>query len=143
MVYKDFEEEFIELWTDINEPYCAAAELNKLRMKNENINKYVMKFAELVCRVLYHENDPAMLEKFKAGLPLELLKPCMHHDDPRNWEAWMRSMCACQAILTSLKSHRHDENQRSPSPMKVFTPTPLTTPLLVPMEIDKVYTIPA
>ena len=104
-VYEDFEEEFVKLWTDTNEPCRAAAEINKLRLKDENIDKYITRFAELAHKALYHENDPVVLEKFKSGLPLELLKPCMHHDNSRNWEAWMRSARMCQAILTSLKSH--------------------------------------
>jgi hypothetical protein len=48
MVYEDFEEEFIESWTDTNEPYHAAAELDKLQMKNENIDNYITQFAKLV-----------------------------------------------------------------------------------------------
>ena len=86
-VYEDFEEEFIKSWTNTNEPYRATAELDKLWMQNENIDEYITTFAKLARKALYHENDPAVLEKFKAGLPLELLEPCMHHNDPRNWEA--------------------------------------------------------
>ena len=46
-IYEDFEEEFIESWTDTNEPYCAAAALDKLQMKDENIDEYITVFAEL------------------------------------------------------------------------------------------------
>ena len=46
-VYEDFEEEFIESWTDTNEPYRAAAELNKLRVQHDNIDEYITRFAEL------------------------------------------------------------------------------------------------
>ena len=112
-------------------------------MQHDNIDEYITKFAELAHKALYHENDPAVLEKFKLGLPLELLEPCMHHDDPRTWEAWTRSARACQAILTSLKAHQTNTTQRSPSPMKVCTPTSPSTPPPTPMEIDKIYTIPA
>ena len=112
-------------------------------MKDEKIDEYITTFAELARKALYHEDDPAVLEKFKSGLPLELLEPCMHHDDPRSWEAWTKSMRTRQAILTSLKAHQTDTTQRSPSPMKMCTPTPPSTPPPIPMEIDKVYTIPA
>ena len=37
-IYNNFKEEFIELWTDTNEPYCAAAELNKLQMNHNNVD---------------------------------------------------------------------------------------------------------
>ena len=67
----------------------------------------------------------------------------MHHNDPRTWEAWTRSTRTRQAILTSLKTHQADTTRRSPSPMKVCTPTPPSTPPSTPMEIDKIYTIPA
>ena len=110
-IYEEFEEEFIESWTDTNESYCAAAALDKLRMKDENVDEYIAKFAELARKALYHEDDPAVLEKFKSGLPLELLEPCMHHDSPQSWEAWMRSTHTHQAILTSLKAHQTDTMQ--------------------------------
>ena len=112
-------------------------------MQHDDVDKYITQFAELARKALYHENDPAVLEKFKSGLPLELLEPCMHHDVPQNWEAWTRSVRACQAILTSLKTHRTDAAQRPSSPMKEYTLTPPSTPPLVPMEVDKMYTIPA
>ena len=142
-IYDDFEDEFIKSWTDTNEPYRAAADLDKLRMQRDNIDEYITRFAELARKALYHENDPAVLEKFKSGLPLELLEPCMHHDDPRSWETWTRSARMRQAILTSLKAHRTDTARRPPSPMKVCIPTPPSTPPPITMEIDKMYTIPA
>ena len=138
----DFEEEFIESWTDTNEPYQVAADLDKLRMQHDNVDEYITRFAELVRKALYHEDDSVVLEKFKSGLPLELLEPCMHHDSPQNWEAWTRSAHARQAILTFLKAHQADATQRSPSPMTICTPTPPSTPPPVPMKIDKMYTIP-
>jgi hypothetical protein len=141
-IYDDFEEEFIQSWTDTNEPYRAAAELDRLQMQYDNIDEYIAQFAELARKALYHENDPAVLEKFKSGLPLELLEPCIHHDEPRNWEAWTKSTHMCQAILTSLKAHRLGTTQRPLSPIQERTPTPPSTPPPVPMEIDKMYTIP-
>ena len=142
-VYEDFEEEFAKSWTDTNEPHRAAIALDKLQVKNENIDEYITTFAKLVRKALYHENDPAVLEKFKSGLPLELLEPCMHHDDPQSWKAWTKSARTRQAILTSLKIHQTNTVQRSPSPMRVCTPTPPSTPPPTPMEIDKMYMIPA
>ena len=74
---------------------------------------------------------------------LDLLEPCMHHDDPRSWEAWTKSARMRQAILTSLKAHQIDMMQRSPSPMKEYTSTLPSTPPSTPMEVDKMYMIPA
>ena len=108
-IYDNFKEEFIELWTDTNESYYTAAELDQLHMNHDNIDTYIICFAELAHKVLYHKDNPAVLEKFKARLPLELLEKCMHYDDPCNWDAWMRSVCVHQAILTSLKAHRTNE----------------------------------
>ena len=112
-------------------------------MQYDNIDEYITRFAELARKALYHENDPAVLEKLKSGLPLELLKLCIHHDEPQNWEAWTKSTRARQAILTSLKAHQTDTMQRPLSPIKESTPTPPSTPPPTPMEIDKIYTIPA
>jgi hypothetical protein len=111
-------------------------------MQHDNVDEYITRFAELARKALYHENDPAVLEKFQSGLPLELLEPCMQHDAPQNWEAWTRSARARQAILTSLKAHQVDTVRRSPSPIRVYTPTPPSTPAPTPMELDKLYTIP-
>ena len=112
-------------------------------MEDEKIDEYITTFAELARKALCHEDDPAVLEKFKSGLPLELLELCMHHDDPQSWKAWTKSARTRQAILTSLKAHQTDATQQSPSPMKVCIPTPPSTPPSFPMEIDKMYTIPA
>ena len=141
-VYDNFEFAFIESWTDMNEPYRAAAELDQLQMDGNDIDTYITVFAELARKALYHKDDPAVLEKFKAGLLLELLEPCMHHDDPWNWEAWTRSMRKRQAILTSIKTHRPIEPPRSPSPMESYSSSPPLSDSLIPMEIDKMYTIP-
>ena len=46
-IYEDFKEEFIEFWTDTNESYHAAMELDKLRMQHDNIDKYIAKSAKL------------------------------------------------------------------------------------------------
>ena len=142
-IYDDFEEEFIESWTDTNEPYRAAADLDKLQMQHDDVDEYITRFAELARKALYHENDPAVLEKFKSGLPLELLEPCMQHDGPQDREAWTKSARACQAILTSLKAHRIDTTRQPLSLIKECTPMPPSTPPPIPMEIDKLYTIPA
>jgi hypothetical protein len=109
-------------------------------MQHDNVDEYITRFAELAQKALYHKNDPAVLEKFKSGLPLELLEPCMHHDIPQNWEAWTKSARARQAILTSLKAHQTDTAQR---PREAYTLAPPSTPPLVPMEVEKMYTIPA
>ena len=141
-IYDGFEVAFIESWTNTNEPYQAAMELDQLQMKDSDVDTYITVFAELACKALYHEDDPAVLEKFKAGLPLELLELCMHHDDPRNWDAWTQSMCKRQAILTSIKTHQPIEPPRSPSPIESHLSTPPLTTSDILMEIDKMYTIP-
>jgi hypothetical protein len=136
--YDEFEHDFIESWTDTNEPHRAATELSKLRMKNDDVDTYITVFAELARKALYSENDPAVLEIFKAGLPFDLLEKCMHFNEPHNWDAWMKSARVRQAILTSLKPHRTDEHERSAPLMQVAPPTPSTTPLPEPMQCDKV-----
>jgi hypothetical protein len=136
--YDEFEHDFIESWTDVNEPYRAATELNKLRMKNDDVDTYITVFAELARKALYTEDNPAVLEIFKAGLPLELLEKCTHFDEPHNWDAWTRSARTRQAILTSLKAHRTDIQERSVSPMPVTSPTLSTIPPPDPMQCAKV-----
>ena len=40
-VYDDFEDKFIESWTDTNEPYQAATDLDKLRMQHNDVDEYI------------------------------------------------------------------------------------------------------
>jgi hypothetical protein len=141
-VYDDFKFAFIESWTDTNEPHRATTELDQLRMEDNDVDTYITVFAELARKVLYHEDDPVVLEKFKSGLLLDLLELCMHHDDPKNWDAWTRSARKRQAILTSIKTHQLTEPPHSPSPMESYSLSPPSPDSSVPMEIDKMYTIP-
>ena len=75
-------------------------------MEGSNIDHYITKFAELVQKAQYQEDDPAVLEKFKHGLNVRLLEAAMHHDQPANWEQWKLSTHKRQAILTSIEPHR-------------------------------------
>jgi ribosomal protein S10 len=72
-------------------------------MEGSNIDHYITKFTELARKAQYQENDPAVLEKFKHGLPVRLLEAAMHHDQPRDWEQWKQSTRKRQAILTSIE----------------------------------------
>jgi ribosomal protein S10 len=104
-IWEEFEQDFIQDWDDTNAHYKAAAELDKLKMEGSNIDHYITKFAELARKAQYQENDPAVLEKFKHGLPVRLLEASMHHDQPRDWEQWKQSTRRRQAILTSIEPH--------------------------------------
>ena len=105
-VWEEFEQDFIQDWDDTNAHYKAAAELDKLKMEGSNIDHYITKFTELARKAQYHEDDPAVLEKFKHGLPVRLLETAMNHDQPANWEQWKLSTHKRQAILTSIEPHR-------------------------------------
>ena len=105
-VWEEFEQDFIQDWDDTNAHYKAAAELDKLKMEGSNIDHYITKFAELARKAQYHEDDPAVLERFKHGLSVRLLETAMHHDQPANWEQWKLSTRKRQAILTSIEPHR-------------------------------------
>jgi hypothetical protein len=105
-VWEEFEQDFIQDWDDTNAHYKAAAELDKLKMEGSNIDHYITKFAELARKAQYHEDDPAVLEKFKHGLLVRLLEASMNHDQPANWEQWKLSTRKQQAILTSIEPHR-------------------------------------
>ena len=89
----EFKQDFIQDWDDTNAHYKAAAKLNKLKMEGSNIDHYITKFVELARKAQYHEDDPAVLEKFKHGLPVRLLKASMHHDQPANCVTVLASHC--------------------------------------------------
>jgi hypothetical protein len=105
-IWEEFEQDFIQDWDNTNAHYKAAAKLDKLKMEGSNIDHYITKFAELARKAQYQENDLAVLEKFKHGLPAQLLEAAMHHDQPRDWEQWKQSTRKRQAILTSIEPHR-------------------------------------
>ena len=104
-VWEEFEQDFIQDWDDTNTHYKAMVELDKLKMEGSNINHYITKFTELARKAQYHEDNPAVLEKFKHGLPVRLLEVAMHYDQPANWEQWKLSTHKRQAILTSIEPH--------------------------------------
>ena len=104
-VWEEFEQDFVQDWDDTNAHYKAAAELDKLKMEGSNIDHYITKFAELARKAQYHEDDPAVLEKFKHRLSVQLLEAAMNHDQPANWEQWKLSTRKRQAILTSIEPH--------------------------------------
>ena len=103
--WEEFEQDFVQDWDDTNAHYKAAAELDKLKMEGSNIDHYITKFAELARKAQYHEDDPAVLEKFKHGLSVRLLEVAMNHDQLANWEQWKLSTRKRQAILTSIELH--------------------------------------
>jgi ribosomal protein S10 len=75
-------------------------------MEGSNIDHYITKFTELAQKAQYQEDNPAVLEKFKHGLPVRLLEAAMHHDQPNTWEQWKLSTHKRKAILTSIEPHR-------------------------------------
>jgi hypothetical protein len=105
-IWDEFKQDFIQDWDDTNAHYKAATELDKLKMEGSNIDHYITKFAKLVWKAQYQDNNPAVLEKFKHRLPVQLLKVAMHHNQPQDWEQWKHSTRKRQAILTSIEPHR-------------------------------------
>ena len=74
-VYEDFEEEFIESWTDTNESHRAAAALDKLWMKNKNIDEYITIFAELVRKCSTTKMTPLCWRSSSRAYRLNSLNP--------------------------------------------------------------------
>ena len=104
-VWEEFKQDFIQDWDDMNAYYKATAKLNKLKMEGSNIDHYITKFTKLAQKAQYHEDDPAVLEKFKHEVSVRLLEATMHHNQPTNWEQWKLLTCKRQAILTSIEPH--------------------------------------
>ena len=75
-------------------------------MTGADIDTYIVRFGELAQKARYQEDDPAVLDKFKRGLPICLLDNCMNLDTPQNWEQWKNAACNRQAIQTALEPHQ-------------------------------------
>jgi Retrotransposon gag protein len=105
--WDDFEDQFTRDWHDVNETYRAAARLDNLTMSRDDIDEYITQFATLARKALYREDDPAVLEKFKRGLPLRLLENCMSYDEPQTWNDWKISSRQRQASAVGRATPTH------------------------------------
>jgi hypothetical protein len=86
-------------------------------MDHDNVDTYITHFAGLARKALYYEDNPTVLEKFKAGLSLELLEKCMHHDGPPK-------LGCLDEICTYAPGHSHESKSTSNwwiDPMNPFT----------------------
>ena len=64
-IWEEFEQDFVQDWTDTNEHYKVASKLDQLQMIGSDIDAYIVQFGELVQKAQYHEDDLAVLNKFK------------------------------------------------------------------------------
>ena len=106
-------------------------------MKNNDIDSYITQFAELACKALYQENDPAVLKIFKRGLPFKLLDTCMNYNGPDSWEAWKTSTHKHQAIITAMAPIAHEMKEEQPTKSRSIIPPPTVRMTLPPLDDPK------
>jgi hypothetical protein len=69
--YDEIEHDFIEAWTNTNEPHCAATKLHELCMKNNDVDTYITVFAELAhTRPYTKKMTPSSWRYLKQDFPL-------------------------------------------------------------------------
>ena len=85
-VWLEFKEDFLCDWTDVTEEYKACEELSKLSQKEDQVDHYITRFAELMRKAKYNLENEALWEQFKKGLTPKTRELITYHDDPQNWD---------------------------------------------------------
>jgi hypothetical protein len=91
-LWESIEGAFQQQFADTLEKERAQTKLwQGIRMKEGNINEYVVTFDTLVAQAGYEADDAQTLEKFISGLPASLYKTIYQLDDPQNYEEWQQA----------------------------------------------------
>ena len=69
----------------------AHEQLRNLKMKEGNIDQFIMDFEFLAHRVWVDMDDPTVLHLFKMGIPIHLMDMCVDHGPLTNFEQWMKA----------------------------------------------------
>src|SRR5580692_6387112 len=79
------EQEFRRAFTNYAEQERARDELQKLRMRDGNVDEFVAAFENLGGLANMDLDDPAALRLFARGLPCALAEECIKRDSPSNF----------------------------------------------------------
>src|SRR5260370_1375184 len=69
----------------------AQDELHKLRMKEGNIDQYIMDFQLLAMDANVDLNEPTVLQLFYFGLLASLAEKCIFIDSPNDFDSWAKA----------------------------------------------------
>jgi len=102
--WKELEKQFKEAFSDYAECERAQDKLKKLRMKNDNLDKYLAAFETHALRADIDMNDHTNLWTFALGLPQSLTDACIRMENPETYEQWRATVQRQQKIYLKTKS---------------------------------------
>jgi len=93
--WRELEKWFKEAFSDYAERKRAQDELKKLKMKNDNLDKYLAAFKTHALHANIDMNDHTNLWTFTLGLPWSLADACIKMENPETYKQW-RAAVQCQ-----------------------------------------------
>ena len=85
------EQEFKKAFVNYAEHKKANHKLQKLRIKDGNVNAYITRLAQLVHWGGQNMNKPELLCLFGQGLPMTLANECLELNDPNIFNKWVQA----------------------------------------------------
>ena len=102
--WKELKKQFKEAFSDYAEQERAQDELKKLKMKNDNLDKYLAAFETHALRTDIDMNDHTNLQTFALGLPQSLADACIKMENPETYKQWRAMVQRQQKIYLKTKS---------------------------------------
>jgi len=102
--WKELEKRFKEAFSDYAERERAQDELKKLKMRNDNLDKYLAAFETQALHADIDMNDHTNLRTFALGLPRSLADACIKMENPETYEQWRATVQRQQKIYLKTKS---------------------------------------
>jgi len=102
--WKELKKHFKEAFSDYAERERAQDKLKKLKMKNNNLDKYLAAFETQALCADIDMNDHTNLQTFALSLPRSLADACIKMENPKTYEQWRAAVQRQQKIYLKTKS---------------------------------------
>jgi len=102
--WKELEKWFKEAFSDYAECERAQDKLKKLKMKNNNLDKYLAAFKTHALRADIDMNDHTNLQTFALGLPWSPPDAHIKMENPKTYKQWRATVQHQQKIYLKTKS---------------------------------------
>jgi len=103
-IWLELEKKFTEAFSNYAEHKRAQDELKKLKMKGNNLDKYLATFETLGQHSELDPNDSSNLQTFALGLPQSLANACIKMENPESYEQWRAAVQGQQKIYLKTKA---------------------------------------
>src|SRR6266699_6994384 len=114
--------EFKKAFVDYARHEKANDELQKLKMKDGNIDAYIARFTQLAHQGGHNVNEPTILTMFLQGLPTQLAHACLDQYDPDSFDKWTVAAQRNHKIYLKKQALKGSYGQSQPPPPKKTPP---------------------